>query len=46
MKPISEQFVAQLEDYARQQKIPLIRFEKGRRKDDVAREHFTTHERE
>ncbi len=40
MKPISDQFVAQLEDYARQQKIPLIRFEKGQRKDDVAKEHL------
>lgn len=40
MKPISDQFVAQLEDYAHQQEVPLIRFQKGQRKDDVAKEHL------
>jgi len=40
MKPISDQFVAELEGFAAEQKVPLIRFEKGQRKDDVAREHL------
>jgi hypothetical protein len=40
MKPISDQFVAKLEGFAAEQKVPLIRFEKGQRKDDVAREHL------
>jgi len=40
MKPISDQFVSQLEEYARQQGVPVIRFEKGQRKDDVAQEHL------
>lgn len=40
MKPISEQFVAQLEAYAKQHEVPLIRFEKGQRKDDVAKEYL------
>lgn len=40
MKPISEDFVARLESFAREQGIPLIRFEKGQRKDDVAKEYL------
>src|SRR6266403_3005026 len=40
MKPISDRFVADLESYATEQKVPLIRFEKGQRKDDVAQEHL------
>jgi hypothetical protein len=37
---LSDQFVADLESYAAEQKVPLIRFEKGQRKDDVAKEHL------
>ncbi|NJO13650.1 MAG: winged helix-turn-helix transcriptional regulator [Gammaproteobacteria bacterium] len=40
MKPISDQFVAQLGEYARQHQIPLIRFTKGQRKDDVAKQYL------
>jgi hypothetical protein len=40
MKPISDQFVAQLREYAQQHQIPQIRFAKGQRKDDVAKEHL------
>jgi DNA-binding PadR family transcriptional regulator len=40
MKPISEDFVTRLEQFARDAGIPLIRFEKGQRKDDVAREYL------
>jgi hypothetical protein len=36
MDPISKTFVAALEAFARQEKIPLILFRKGQRKDDVA----------
>ena len=38
MDPISQTFVAALEAFARQEKIPVIRFRKGQRKDDVAAE--------
>jgi len=40
MKPISDQFVSRLEEYAHQQGVPVIRFEKGQRKDDVAQEYL------
>jgi hypothetical protein len=38
MDPISKTFVAALEDFARREKIPVISFRKGQRKDDVAAE--------
>ena len=38
MDPISKAFVAALETFARQEKIPVIAFHKGQRKDDVAAE--------
>src|SRR3982750_3382925 len=38
MDPISKSFVAALEGYARQEKIPIIQFRKGQRKDDIAAE--------
>ena len=38
MDPISKTFVAGLEAFARQEKIPVIAFRKGERKDDVAAE--------
>jgi hypothetical protein len=40
MKPISEDFVARLERFASEQGVPLIRFEKGQPKDDVAQEYL------
>jgi hypothetical protein len=40
MAPMSRAFVAALERFAQEQAIPLIHFEKGRRKDDVARGYF------
>jgi DNA-binding HxlR family transcriptional regulator len=40
MKPISEDFIARLERFAHDQGIPLIRFEKRQRKDDVAKEYL------
>lgn len=38
MDPISKEFVAALENYARREKVPLIQFRKGQRKDDIAAE--------
>src|SRR3982751_3869106 len=38
MDPISKTFVAALEEYARREKIPVIQFRKGQRKDDMATE--------
>src|SRR5258708_21978957 len=38
MDPSSKTFVAALEAFARQEKIPVIPFRKGQRKDDVAAE--------
>ena len=38
MDPVSKDFVAALEKYARQEKIPVIQFRKGQRKDDIAAE--------
>jgi hypothetical protein len=40
MKPMTDDFVARLERFAKDQNIPLISFEKGQRKDDVAKEHL------
>src|SRR5246127_1176704 len=38
MDPISKDFVAALENYARREKVPVIQFRKGQRKDDIAAE--------
>ena len=38
MDPISKDFVAAMENYARREKIPVIQFRKGQRKDDIAAE--------
>src|SRR5436853_7776126 len=38
MDPISKTFVAALESFARQEKVPVIHFRKGQRKDDIAAE--------
>src|SRR3954464_13640960 len=38
MEPISKTFVAALEAFARREKIPVIPFRKGQRKDDIAAE--------
>jgi hypothetical protein len=40
MDPISKTFVTALEQFARRQKIPVVQFRKGQRKDDIAQEHF------
>src|ERR1700685_1951222 len=39
MDPISKAFIAQMEQFAQQGNIPVVRFRKGQRKDDVAAEY-------
>jgi hypothetical protein len=41
MEPISTAFVAAMHAFVDAQKVPLITFEKGQRKDDVMAEHLT-----
>jgi len=48
MAPISRSFVGSIEAFAEKSGVPLIRFAKNQRKDDVAAEHlarFTAEER-
>src|SRR5215216_278280 len=40
MTPISRGFVAAIEQFVREQGVPLLTFSKGQRKDDVAKEHL------
>jgi hypothetical protein len=40
MNPISAKFVAAMEAFAKDNAVPMIRFEKGQRKDDLQKEHF------
>src|SRR3989442_2696267 len=40
MDPISKRFVAAIERFAHEHAVPLVTFEKGRRKDDIAKEHL------
>ena len=47
MDPITKAFIAQMDQFAKQQKVPIVLFEKGQRKDDVAaayRQQFTAEE--
>jgi hypothetical protein len=36
MDPITKAFIAHMEQFARQENIPIVQFLKGQRKDDVA----------
>jgi hypothetical protein len=40
MAPITEAFVSSIKAFAKAKEIPLVRFAKGQRKDDVAAEHL------
>lgn len=40
MNPISATFIAAIETFAKVHKVPVLRFEKGQRKDDVQKEHL------
>lgn len=42
MAPMSRSFVARLEWFAEQNKVPVIAFQKGQRKDDVMKEQLLT----
>jgi hypothetical protein len=44
MDPISKAFVASVHRFARDQGVPVINFEKGQRKDDVAHEYLAEFE--
>ena len=39
MDPISKAFVKSLEDFAKREKVPVVQFRKGERKDDIATAH-------
>src|SRR5437868_5786421 len=39
MDPITKAFIARMEQFAKQEKVPIVAFEKGQRKDDVAAEY-------
>jgi hypothetical protein len=39
MDPITQAFIAQMEQFAEQEKVPMVTFAKGQRKDDVAAEY-------
>lgn len=43
--PISKQFVAAIGRFAAEREIPIVRFKKGQRKDDVAQEHLARFDR-
>jgi hypothetical protein len=40
MSPMTRRFVAQLEDFVSERQIPVVRFCKGQRKDEVMAEHL------
>jgi hypothetical protein len=42
MDPISKAFVAALEQFAKRERVPVIQFRKGERKDDIAAENRKT----
>jgi hypothetical protein len=41
MDPISKRFIAAMEAFAKQERIPLVQFRKAQRKDDIAAEHLS-----
>jgi hypothetical protein len=40
MDPITKKFVADIEAFAQRHDVPMVRFEKHQRKDDIAKEHL------
>src|SRR5258705_4911138 len=46
MAPMSRAFVAKMENLAAQEKIPLVQFRKGQRKDDVMKEYLRKFDQE
>ena len=45
MDPMTKDFVASIHRFVKDQGVPLVHFEKGQRKDDVAHEHLARHDR-
>ena len=39
MDPITKAFIAHMEQFAKQERVPIMHFEKGQRKDDVAADY-------
>lgn len=46
VEPITRRFVASIEDYVRDHNIPMIKFEKGERKDDIAKQRHAAFDRD
>src|SRR5215212_9244166 len=40
MDPVSKAFIASMEAFAKRERIPVVHFRKGQRKDDIAAEHL------
>ncbi len=40
MDPISKAFIAAMDSFAKRERIPVVQFRKGQRKDDIAAEHL------
>src|ERR1700710_2303564 len=40
MDPVSKAFIAAMDAFAKREKVPVVHFRKGQRKDDVAAEHL------
>lgn len=46
MNPITKKFVADIESFAEREGVPLVTFGKGQRKDDLAKQHLASFERD
>ena len=45
LRPIHDRFVAGVESVVRREGVPLVQFERGQRKDDIAKSHRARFER-
>ncbi|MFP3939537.1 MAG: hypothetical protein ACLF0P_04465 [Thermoanaerobaculia bacterium] len=46
LRPLHQRFVGAVRRFAEEQEVPLVAFERGQRKDDVAREHHSAFSRD
>src|SRR5215831_13292758 len=46
MRPISEKFVSAIENFIEDHQIPVVEFQKGERKDDIAKQHMAQFNRQ
>jgi hypothetical protein len=44
MDPMTKAFVASVDQFCKQQQVPVVHFQKGQRKDDVMKEHLARFE--